>query len=163
MFILEFFISLILSAILFSFLFLTLFINIPLTIFFNKLEAIKVTFSFLIIVILSPIFLFFGLVYLIFFHLNITITTSIILGLILGFIMSSPIVSKNKKHKVQDYVRYHKTIFKDDFFVLKLLSPEFDEGVENQKNFKDQAIEVTVVNLYYDSVSESLDKFIDEL
>jgi uncharacterized membrane protein YgaE (UPF0421/DUF939 family) len=163
MFILEFFISLILSSILFSFLFLTLFINIPLTIFFNKLEVINVTFSFLLIVILSPIFLFFGLVYLVFFYLNIPITIPIIIGLILGFIMNFQIASKNKKDKVQDYVRYHKTIFKDSLFALKLLSPEFDESIEKQKVFKDKAVEVAIVDLYYDSVSESLNEFINNL
>ena len=98
-----------------------------------------------------------------FFYLNITITTPIIIGIILGLIISFPIASKNKKHKVQDYVRYHKTIFKDSLFALKLLSPEFDESVEKQKGFKDKAVEVAVVNLYYDSVFESLDKFIDKL
>lgn len=163
MFILEFIISLILSLISFSFLFLTLFINIPLTIFFNKLKAINVTFSFFLVVIAGPIFLPFGLVYLLFFYLNITITTPIIIGIILGFIMSFPIASKNKKYKVQDYVKYHKTIFKDKTFALKLLSADFDESIERQKSFKENAVEVAIVDLYYGSVSESLDKFIDSL
>jgi hypothetical protein len=163
MFILEFIISLILSLAVFSFLFLTFFTNIPLTLFFNKLGAINVTFLYLFIVILGPILFSFGLISLLIFYLNLHITTPMIVGSILGLIMSFSGISKDKKNKVQNFVRFHKTIFKDDFFVLKLLSPEFDESVNKFKSFKDKAVEVAIVNLYYDSVSESLDKFIDEL
>ncbi|MFW6009618.1 MAG: hypothetical protein ACOCP8_10180 [archaeon] len=162
LFIVEVIISFILTGIILTGINLSFFTNIPLTLFFNKINEINITISYVIIVLLVPLLISFSLIYIFFFHLYINLTTPIFAGIILGFIVFFPGIFKNKKYKVKNFVENHNVIFKDQIFVSVLLTEVFDKKIEKFKGVIDKPVEAAIVDLHYDIIEHSIDSFIEK-
>ncbi|MFW5891671.1 MAG: hypothetical protein ACOCUI_05580 [bacterium] len=163
MFFLKIILYLIVVLFLFSILSMTLFINIPLTIFFHKLGAIKVTFSYILIILVSPLFIFFTSTYLMFSYFDIQLTISTIIPLVLGLLIFLDTAFKNKKSKIQNFARHQQTNFYSNDFVSDLISSKFDKTIEKFKEFEDKAAEVAAITLFHDNMGKQLESIINEM